>query len=249
MFDYNDDSIQGKNAKNYNDEQENQFLNEEELNLILNNKEVKKNNIYELYIRNDIALNLQMSLYLLQMEANLKGLKNSFCQIKVTPFNKLMIIYLEVNNYYIRIKTELQKVNLNKISISSQQSNNENIENESNINNYEENDFIFSFQFMELYNIIELLLCDNKDFPLIFFIDKEGGEINVKVEFIDIDNQIFFKKIFHTRLTNDDKFFYPLMIINNQKIIKKRKYQKRAIIIMTIKIIIMKKILIVLMKK
>ena len=59
-----------------------------------------KDELYNIYISNIIALNLYQSLHKLKRGQNYLELFKSPCQIKIYPKSKLMIIYLVVSYHF-----------------------------------------------------------------------------------------------------------------------------------------------------
>lgn len=165
-----------------------------------------KNDLYEIKIRNDIALNLHLSLYKLKRGPLYQNIFKSPCQIKIYPITKLMVIYLIVNHNYLRIKTELQnfkeneelqkkgKVNfrnsLKSFSDSQLSSIKQSNQNEDEINDEQsiEKEIIFTIELIDLFNMLDMLLSDNKDNPIIISIDKDFSFLTGKAVCPDIIN-------------------------------------------------------------
>ena len=94
--------------------------NAEQLIESFHEQEMDENILYEMFINNDIAINLYQSLFKLKKGTDQKVLKSP-CQIKLYPKLKIMVIYLIVSYNFLRIKTELLLLRENKdnpISIS-----------------------------------------------------------------------------------------------------------------------------------
>ena len=205
--------------------------------------EMDEKDLYEMVINNDIALNLYQSLFKLKKGADRKLFKYP-CQIKVYPKIKIMVIYIIVSHNFLRIKTELvflkenkkykkpdekelkMKIN-SKSSGQSQESqsininkNYEEIDNESN----KENEIIFTVELNDFYNMLDLLLCDNKDNPISISIDNNFSEMKGKAICPDSFNQLMFAIRFKYNLIKNEVFAYkinPPDEKNERKIIKK----------------------------
>ena len=80
--------------------------NAEQLIESFHEQEMDENILYEMFINNDIAINLYQSLFKLKKGTDQKVLKSP-CQIKLYPKLKIMVIYLIVSYNFLRIKTEL----------------------------------------------------------------------------------------------------------------------------------------------
>ena len=149
-----------------------------------------KDELYQLYISNNIALNLYQSLYKLKRGQNYMDSFKSPCQIKVYPKSKLMVIYLVVSYHYLRIKTELQhirenenitlkdNVNINNSFGKSKQKINitespilHNNDDEIN-DNENEKEIIFTIALLNFFKMLDILLSENKDCSIVLGLDQ-----------------------------------------------------------------------------
>ena len=186
---------------------------------------MNKNDLYQVEIRNDIALNLHLSLYKLKRGENNEKLFKSPCQIKIYPTLKLMVIYLVVNFNFLRIKTELSSFRENEelknkekndskksnykfdSQLSSIQLNNELNEDKINSNVRE---IIFTIELIDLFYMIDLLLCENKDNPILISIDKDFSVLTGKVSCPDVLNQMMNSNQFKFNLIKNEAFSYAI---------------------------------------
>ena len=187
-----------------------------------------KNDLYEMKIRNDIALNLYQSLYKLKRGENDERLFKSPCQIKIYPTLKLMVIYLMVNFNFLRIKTELsefkeneelenkeEKIDPNKFvnKSGSQLSSIINLNNEYNGDKINSNirEIIFTIELIDLFYMLDMLLCENKDYPIILSIDKDLSILTGKVVCPDIINQMMNSNQLKFSLLKNEAFSYTII--------------------------------------
>ena len=188
---------------------------------------IDENELYSIFIRNDIALNLHLSLYKLKKGQNYQNLFKSPCQIKIYPKTKLMIIYLIVFHNFLRIKIELQNIgenvellNENKNSksvkinddISESPILNINNKNEDEIKDKEDNEkeIIFTIELIDLFNMLDLLLCENKEYPISFSIDNYFSVLTGKILCPDIYYQSIFSTQIKYNLLKNDVFLYNI---------------------------------------
>jgi len=188
--------------------------------------QMNKNDIYQIEIRNDIALNLHLSLYKLKRGTNNEKLLKSPCQIKIYPTLKLMVIYLVVNFNFLRIKTELsnfkenvelknnEKIDSKKFKndkfdsqLSSIKLNNEDNDDKINSNGKE---IIFTIELIDLFYMFDMLLCENKENPILISIDKDFSVLTGKVLCPDIYNQIMNSNQIKLNLIKNEAFSYAI---------------------------------------
>jgi hypothetical protein len=203
--------------------------NDNELVKLYNENYVEENELYSIFIRNDIALNLYLSLYKLKRGPNYQNLFKHPCQIKIYPKTKLMIIYLIVNFNFLRIKIELQNIeenlqllsknkNLNSKSVKIEEEIQEspilniNNKNEDEINEKEENDkeIIFTIELIDLFNMLDSLLCENKEYPLAFSIDDCFTILTGKILCPDVFDQSIFSTQIKCELLKNESFSYKI---------------------------------------
>jgi hypothetical protein len=190
--------------------------------------EMDEKDLYEMVINNDIALNLYQSLFKLKKGADRKLFKYP-CQIKVYPKIKIMVIYIIVSHNFLRIKTELvflkenkkykkpdekelkMKIN-SKSSVQSQESQsininkNQEMDNESN----KENEIIFTVELNDFYNMLDLLLCQNKDHSIVLCLDRYFSVLTGKSICSDVYYQIGYSCTFKFNLLKNEVFSYVL---------------------------------------
>ena len=120
MFELNEDSNFDSYHDNYDKSQEQEIgqeggsmeengfkiRNPEELKKSFYELKMDENDLYEMVINNDIALNLYQSLFKLKRGSDRRLFKYP-CQIKVYPKVKIMVIYIIISHNFLRIKTEL----------------------------------------------------------------------------------------------------------------------------------------------
>ena len=176
-----------------------------------------KDELYQLYISNNIALNLYQSLYKLKRGQNYMDSFKSPCQIKVYPKSKLMVIYLVVSYHYLRIKTELQhirenenitlkdNVNINNSFGKSKEKKNitespilHNNDDEIN-DNENEKEIIFTIALLNFFKMLDLLLSENKDCSIVLGLDQNFSLLTAQAILPDVYCQVTYgpKIIFH----------------------------------------------------
>ena len=118
MFELNEDSNFDSYHDNYDKSQEQEIgqeggsmeengfkiRNPEELKKSFYELKMDENDLYEMVINNDIALNLYQSLFKLKRGSDRRLFKYP-CQIKVYPKVKIMVIYIIISHNFLRIKT------------------------------------------------------------------------------------------------------------------------------------------------
>ena len=191
--------------------------------------EMDEKDLYEMVINNDIAVNLYQSLFKLKKGAD-RTLFKYPCQIKIYPNIKIMVIYIIISHNFLRIKTELlflkenpkykkpnekelkKKIN-SKSSIHSQESqsinidkNSEEIDNESN----KENEIIFTIELNDFYNMLDMLLCYNKDNPISISINNNLSQMTGKEVCPDSFNQIMSGVRLKYNLIKNEAFEYKI---------------------------------------
>jgi hypothetical protein len=187
--------------------------------------QMNKNDLYQVEIRNDIALNLHLSLYKLKRGENNEKLFKSPCQIKIYPTLKLMVIYLVVNFNFLRIKTELSSFKQNeelknKDKFGSKKCNSKfdsqissiNLNNEFNEDKINSNvkEIIFTIELIDLFYMIDMLLCENKDNPILISIDKDFSILTGKVVCPDVYNQMMNSNQLKFNLIKNEAFSYAI---------------------------------------
>ena len=203
--------------------------NPEELKKSFYELKMDENDLYEMVINNDIALNLYQSLFKLKRGSDRRLFKYP-CQIKVYPKVKIMVIYIIISHNFLRIKTELlflrenpkykkpdqkelkSKIN-SKSSVQSQESQSinsnkisEEIDNESN----KENEIIFTIELNDFFNMLGLLLCDNKDNPISISIDNNLSQMTGKEISPDTFNQFMDAVSYQYNLIKNEVFEYKI---------------------------------------
>ena len=185
-----------------------------------------ENEIYQIFIANNIALNLHLSLNKLKKGQNYQGLFKNPCQIKIYPKAKLMIIYLIVSYNFLRIKTELQYIreNQNFNNIDNKSLSKKNLDlNESPIINIDnrngeeiidnednEKEVIFTIELIDFYNMLDLLLCQNKDHSIVLCLDRYFSVLTGKSVCSDVYYQIGYSCSFKFNLLKNEVFSYAL---------------------------------------
>ena len=199
--------------------------NEAELIKLFNENYMDQDEILSIFIRNDIALNLHLSLCKLKKGPNYQNLFKSPCQIKIYPKEKLMMIYLVVNHNFLRIKIELINIVDNKQLLNKNADSNSikikkeieespiiNINNkkkdEINKNEDNEKEIIFTLELIDLFNMLDLLLCENKEFPISFSINDNYSILTGKILCPDVFNQNMFSAQVKCNLLKNDVFLY-----------------------------------------
>ena len=183
-----------------------------------------ENELYHIFIANNIALNLHLSLNKLKKGQNYQGLFRNPCQIKIYPKNKLMIIYLVVSYNFLRIKTELQYIRENQFLKNKENNKSKNTKDldlsESpivNINNkneeeviQNEKEIIFTIELIDFYNMLDLLLCQNKDHSIVLCLDRYFSILTGKSICSDVYYQIGYSCTFKFNLLKNEVFSYVL---------------------------------------
>ena len=188
--------------------------------------QMNKNDLYQVEIRNDIALNLHLSLYKLKRGENNEKLFKSPCQIKIYPSLKLMVIYLVVNFNFLRIKTELSRFKeneelKNKENIGSKKFLGSKLDSQLSsihINNEFDEDkiypdakeIIFTIELIDLFYMIDMLLCENKDNPILISIDKDFSVLTGKIVCPDVCNQMMNSNQLKFNLIKNEAFSYAI---------------------------------------
>lgn len=201
----------------------------DELKNSYNEVEMDQKDMYEMVIDNNIALNLYQSLYKLKKGTDQKLLKYP-CQIKVYPKNNIMVIYLIVSHNFLRIKTELlllkenpkykkpdekelkMKIN-SKGSLPSEVSKSIYNEKNSDIDDNEsnkDNEIIFTVELINFYNMLDLLLSDNKDNPISVSIDCNFSEMKGKVIGPEVFEQTMLGIRYQFNLIKNEVFGYKI---------------------------------------
>ena len=192
-----------------------------------NEGQMRKDELYQLYICNNIALNLYQSLYKLKRGQNYMDSFKSPCQIKVYPKTKLMVIYLVVSYHYLRIKTELQYIRENKnitlknnLNNSFEKSNEKLNINESPIlkknnddeikDNENEKEIIFTIGLLNFFKMLDLLLSENKDCSLVLGLDQNFSVLTARTIMPDVFNQIISSQIINFNLLKNDTFSFAI---------------------------------------
>ena len=202
-----------------------------------NEQIMDENDIYEMIINNDIALNLYQSLNKLKKGTDYKLFKYP-CQIKVYPKLKIMVMYLIVSHNFLRIKTELLllkenpkykkpdekelKMKINSKSAHSLESQSINInKNSEDIDNENEKEIIFTLELVDFYNMLDLLLVGNKDNPISISINNCFSVIRGKAICPDAYNQLMNGLKVKYNLIKNEVFKYKINPPEEQKISEK----------------------------
>ena len=205
--------------------------------------EMGKDELYNIYIRNNIAQNLYQSLYKLKRGQNYMELFKSPCQIKIYPKSRLMVIYFVVSYHFLRIKTELQYIKENEKLIKEQNLNlvskteeiqgfNESpilkINNDDEINrNENENEIIFTIGLSDFFRMLDLLLTENKESSLVLGLDQYFSVLTAKFIGPDVFNQIIYSSKFKFNLLRNDTFAYAISDPEKNSF-KKRNISKKS---------------------
>ena len=188
---------------------------------------MRKDELYQLYICNNVALNLYQSLYKLKRGQNHMDSFKSPCQIKIYPKSKLMVIYLVVSYHYLRIKTELQyirenenlglKNNLNNSFYKNQEkldikeSPISKLNNDDEINyNENEKEIIFTIDLLNFFKMLDLLLSENKDCSLALGLDSNFSVLTAQAICPDVFNQVVYSRRINFNLLKNDTFSYAI---------------------------------------
>ena len=214
-----DDEEEEKQPQEYNYDLEpiNNKKNCEELIKSLHNQEMGDDDLYEMTLSNQIALNLYQSLNKLKKGPDQHLFKHP-CQIKVYKKIKVMMIYLIVLQNFLRIKIDLLSLRENQKykefidnefqkKIKSKNSNdsesNQSIKEEQNI---KEKEIIFTLQLVDFYNMLDLLLTENKDNPISISIDKNMSIIGGRAICPDVFDQEIFNVVLQYNLIKNEIF-------------------------------------------
>jgi hypothetical protein len=178
-----------------------------------------ENDLYYIYISNNIALNLLQSLTKLKKGQSYQKLFDNPCQIKIFRKSKLMVIYLVVYHNFLRIKVELQYLRKNKLKDNSISKHKEGASLEisqspnivlKNDNKENDNEIIFTIELKDFFNLLDLVLCGNKDYPIILGLDKGFSTLTGKSVCIDVYNQMLNSPEFKYNLLKNDVFYYAI---------------------------------------
>ena len=214
MYQYEEEEVEENGNIN---EMESNKKSLDELKNSYNEVEMDQKDLYEMVIDNNIALNLYQSLYKLKKGTDQKLLKYP-CQIKVYPKNNIMVIYLIVSHNFLRIKTELLLLKENpkykkpdekelKMKINIYNEKNSDIDdNESN----KDNEIIFTVELINFYNMLDLLLSDNKDNPISVSIDCNFSEMKGKVIGPEVFEQTMLGIRYQFNLIKNEVFGYKI---------------------------------------
>ena len=226
MYQYEEEEVEENGNIN---EMESNKKSLDELKNSYNEVEMDQKDMYEMVIDNNIALNLYQSLYKLKKGTDQKLLKYP-CQIKVYPKNNIMVIYLIVSHNFLRIKTELlllkenpkykkpdekelkMKIN-SKGSLPSEVSKSIYNEKNSDIDDNEsnkDNEIIFTVELINFYNMLDLLLSDNKDNPISVSIDCNFSEMKGKVIGPEVFEQTMLGIRYQFNLIKNEVFGYKI---------------------------------------
>ena len=200
--------------------------NAEQLIESFHEQEMDENILYEMFINNDIAINLYQSLFKLKKGTDQKVLKSP-CQIKLYPKLKIMVIYLIVSYNFLRIKTELlllrenpkykkpdekeleKKINTQSLNAEeSQLINLNNNKNSEEIN--KEKEIIFTLELFDLFNLLDILLRENKDNPISISINNSFSMIEGKVLCPETFNQTMSGSRMKCCLMKNEIFAYKI---------------------------------------
>ena len=135
-----------------------------------------------------------------------------------------MVIYLVVNFNFLRIKTELsnfkeneelknkEKIDSKKFIKSDSQISSINLNNEFNEDKINSNvkEIIFTIELIDLFYMIDMLLCENKDNPILISIDKDFSVLTGKVVCPDVCNQMMNSNQLKFNLIKNEAFSYAI---------------------------------------
>ena len=230
----------------YNDEEENdQELPENEIQLDSNNQktydeliksfhcqEIDESNALEMMLSNQITLNLFQSLYKLKKSTEQKIFQFP-CQIKVYPKIKVMMIYLIVSYDFLRIKIDLLSIKENPLYVKPDESELKRKLNIKDLNDLEEDqsvkekqnhegkEIICTLQLFDFFEMLDFLLTENKDNPIVISIDKNFSIIEGKSICPNVYNQEISDNTFKYNLIKNEVFGYkispPEKIDNSEK--------------------------------
>ena len=184
---------------------------------------MEENDYYYIYISNNIALNLQQSLSKLRKGHNYQKLFESPCQIKIYAQSKLMIIYLVISHNFLRIKAEILFLRENKMLVKKKKSISkdkdglkdielsdiDNIELH-NYNDENEKEIIFTIELKDFFSLLDLSLCENKDYPLILALDENLSVLTGKSLCTDLYNQSLDCPKLKYKLLKNEIFCYSI---------------------------------------
>ena len=203
-------------------------------------EEMDENDLYEMSINNSIALNLYQSLCKLKKGTDPKIFKYP-CQIKVYPKLKIMIIYLIVSHNFLRIKTELAVLRENpkfkkpdeselKKKIKSQSSKGSQSQDSNEIiesnDKEKEKEIIFTVELIDFYNMLDLLLSDNKDNMISISIDNNFSVMKGRAICPDVFNQTMFAIRLKYNLIKNEAFAYKINPSEDEKEKEKKMLSK-----------------------
>ena len=187
-----------------------------------------KDELYQIFISNTIALNLYQSLYKLKRGQNDLDLFKCPCQIKIYPKTKLMVIYLVVSYNFLRIKTELQSIRENKKLKFNQnfetekekmteinespisKINNDEQKNDNEKDNEDEKEIIFTIGLLDFFKMLDLLLTENKENSLVLGLDQNFTVMTAQFINPDVFNQIIYSTRIKFNLLKNDTFSYAI---------------------------------------
>ena len=219
-----------KNIKGEQEPEEFQFninsYNKSPIDLMQSFREgqMEKDELYQIFISNTIALNLYQSLYKLKRGQNDLDLFKSPCQIKIYPKTKLMVIYLVVSYNFLRIKTELQSIKENEKLKNLQNFDSKigkmpdieespisKINNDDQINeNENEKEIIFTISLIDFFKMLDLLLTENKESSLVLGLDENFSALTAQFVNPDVFNQMVYSTRIKFNLLRNDTFSYVI---------------------------------------
>lgn len=231
----NQEDMDNQQPMVYNIDIDNEHKNSKELTKFFNEAEMGGDDLIEMILDNNIALNLYQSLNKLKKGSNQKF--NDFCQIKVYPKLKLMVIYIVVSFNFLRIKAELADLKENpkfKKNVPSEikknsNSNDSQEESQIFIEEKKEREIIFTLKLINLYSLFEVLLCENKDNPILLTIDNNFSYIKGKGVYPDEFNQIISGNTWYYSLIKNENFKYAINPPKENNEIKEKTNSKNSI--------------------
>lgn len=231
----NQEDMDNQQPMVYNIDIDNDHKNSKELTKFFNEAEMGGDDLIEMILDNNIALNLYQSLNKLKKGSNQKF--NDFCQIKVYPKLKLMVIYIVVSFNFLRIKAELADLKENpkfKKNVPSEikknsNSNDSQEESQIFIEEKKEREIIFTLKLINLYSLFEVLLCENKDNPILLTIDNNFSYIKGKGVYPDEFNQIISGNTWYYSLIKNENFKYAINPPKENNEIKEKTNSKNSI--------------------
>jgi hypothetical protein len=207
----------------------------ENVNPLRNDKEIfelfkcdvmDEDDLYQLILRNDIALNLYKSLIKLNRGNKSHNLLQTPCQIKIDLKHKMMVIYFTVSHYFLRIKAELMLIKENNENIDYNKNNNlNNSQSTISRNTNSDKDLVLTLDLSDLFNMFDKVLLDNKFEPISLIISKDVTTITGKRILVNMEEQLYSgtEKIIY--LKNNDVFLYSLNEQTKNKQINKKEEQ------------------------